>query len=64
MGGRTRRFVAMIGTLVFLATWVWAAAAIGQRLPENVWAQLAFYAVAGIGWGVPLIPMLKWANRD
>lgn len=63
MGGRTRRFVAMIGTLAFLTAWVWAAVMIGQRLPENAWVQLLFYAVAGIGWGVPLIPMLKWANR-
>ena len=28
------------------------------------WAvQLAFYLVAGLGWGVPILPLLSWMNR-
>jgi hypothetical protein len=23
-----------------------------------------FYAAAGIGWGVPIIPLIRWANRS
>jgi hypothetical protein len=62
MGLRTRRFVAMLGALAFLAFYVWAVIAIGDRLPDNMWVDLLFYGVAGIAWGLPLIPLLNWAE--
>jgi hypothetical protein len=27
-----------------------------------MWLDLLFYAVFGIGWGVPLYPLFKWAE--
>ena len=63
MGRRIRRFVAAIGALAFLAFYVWAVIAIGERLPDSMWLDLIFYGVAGIAWGVPLIPLLNWAER-
>ena len=62
MGLRTRRFVAMLGALAFLTLYVWGVIAISDRLPENMWIDLAFYAVAGLAWGVPLFPLLTWAE--
>lgn len=62
MGPRTRRFVAALGALAFLAFYVWAVIAIGERLPESMWIDLIFCGVAGIAWGVPLIPLLSWAE--
>ena len=64
MGARTRRFVAAVGVLFFLAFWVWGAVTINDRLPDIWWLDLIFFAVAGIGWGIPLIPMLRWAERE
>jgi len=64
MGSRTRRFVAAIGVLLFLTFWVWGAVSINDRLPDIWWLDLIFFAVAGIGWGIPLIPMLRWAERE
>jgi len=64
MGPRTRRFVAALGALAFLAFYVWAVIAIGDRLPDSMWVDLIFYGVAGIAWGVPLIPLFSWAERD
>ncbi len=64
MGSRTRRFVATIGVLVFLTFWVWGAVSINDVLPNIWWLDLIFFAVAGIGWGVPLIPLLRWAERE
>ena len=64
MGARTRRFVATIGVLLFLTFWVWGAVSINDRLPNIWWLDLIFFAVAGIGWGIPLIPMLRWAERE
>lgn len=63
MGPRTRRLIAALGALAFLAFYVWAVIAIGDRLPESMWIDLAFFSVAGIAWGVPLIPLLRWAEK-
>jgi hypothetical protein len=62
MGPRTRRFIAAIGAVGFLAFYVWAVIAIGDRLPDSVWLDMAFYGVAGIAWGIPLLPLLSWAE--
>ncbi|WP_447909686.1 DUF2842 domain-containing protein [Brevundimonas bullata] len=64
MPPRARRFVAAVGVLLFLTFWVWGAVSINDRLPDIWWLDLIFFAVAGIGWGVPLIPLLRWAERD
>lgn len=63
MPPRLRRAVAAAGVLLFLAAWVWGAVSLGARLPNNPWIQLLFYGVAGTAWGVPLIPLLRWAER-
>ncbi len=63
MGPRTRRFVAMIGVIVFLCVWIWGAIALRGLLPAGQAIDLIVFAVAGIGWGVPLYPLFKWAER-
>lgn len=63
MGPRTRRFIAAMGVVAFLALYVWAVVSIGAILPDSPWIDLLFYGVAGIAWGVPLIPLLRWAER-
>ncbi|MDO9587102.1 MAG: DUF2842 domain-containing protein [Brevundimonas sp.] len=64
MGPRTRRFVAMVGVLTFLVVWIWGAIALRGLLPPSQWIDLLVYAVAGIGWGVPLYPLFRWAEGD
>ena len=63
MAPRTRRFVAAVATLAFLAFYIWLVTVIADVLPDSVWIDLIFYPVVGIAWGVPLIPLLKWAER-
>ena len=60
---RARRAVAAVGVLAFLAFYIWAVVTIGQFLPDNPWVQLAYYGLAGILWGVPLLPLITWAER-
>lgn len=63
MGPRTRSALASVGVVVFLAFYVWAVVSIGALLPQHPLVHLLFYGVAGIAWGVPLLPLLSWANR-
>lgn len=62
--GRWRPAVASMAALIFLAFYVWAVIAIGARLPDHPMVHLLFYGTAGIVWGVPLFPLLRWAGRD
>ena len=63
MGPRTRRFVAMLGVLAFLVFWIWGAIALRDGLPLGQLIDVVVFAIAGIGWGVPLYPLFKWAER-
>lgn len=49
--------------LVFLTAYVVAMATLGERVPNQWLLKLAFYGVAGTGWGLPLIPLIAWMNR-
>ncbi len=63
MHPRLRRLVAAFGVLAFLAFWVWALIALRGLLPASQWIDFLFFAVGGTAWGLPLIPLLKWAER-
>ena len=55
--------MASVGIVVFLAAYVWAAIAVSGLLPDHPLIDLLFYAVAGTAWGLPLLPLLSWAER-
>jgi len=58
-----RRIVASIIILAFLGIWIWGAATVGSMLTTAPkWATLIYYIVAGIGWAIPLKPVLSWMN--
>lgn len=61
------RYRTMIGSvliLVFLAFWIGAAGWVGSILPNNRVVQLVYYVVAGIGWGLPILPLMAWMAKD
>lgn len=63
MSARVRKFVGGIGILVFLAAYIWAVTAVAEYVPDQVFIMTLFYGVVGIGWGVPILPLLSWMNR-
>lgn len=64
MSATQRRIIASLAILVFLGFWIWAASTIGTYLADaNDWLVLLFFVVAGIGWAVPLRPVLRWMNQ-
>ncbi|MDO8381164.1 MAG: DUF2842 domain-containing protein [Pseudomonadota bacterium] len=63
MSARVRKFVGGIGILVFLAAYIWGMSTLSEYVPDHWALKLAFFAVAGIGWGVPILPLLSWMNR-
>lgn len=53
----------MLGSLfifAFLLTWIFVGVTMSRFIPQNVVAATIYYAVVGIGWAFPLMPVLKW----
>jgi hypothetical protein len=63
MSPRIRKLIGGFGLLVFLGGYIWAASTISDHLPDNGAVRLAFYAIAGLGWGIPILPLLSWMDR-
>ena len=63
MTARARKLVGGVLLLAFVLFYVGLMAAIGARLPSQPWLRLLFYAVAGVAWGLPILPLLSWMNR-
>lgn len=53
----------MFGILAFVAAYAVGAVFVAERLPENLVIQTIFFIVAGLGWGVPILPLITWMNR-
>ena len=60
MSPRVRTLIGWPLILVILAAWIWAAVSVGERLPQAWWVLLLFYGVAGMGWALPVMPLMRW----
>ena len=63
MPTRWRKFIGGAGMLVFLGLYAVGAVMLYEHLPDFKIVRLVYMAVAGIGWGVPLFPLISWMNR-
>lgn len=63
MRSRTRKLLGPPIILAILVGWCWLAVTINELLPQHPLVQMAFFAVAGLGWGLPVIPLMSWMNR-
>ena len=62
---RTRKALGCFVLLTYIAIYAMLAASLGVALAPLIptWAQLIFYAIAGIVWIFPLEPLFAWMNR-
>lgn len=65
MSIRVRKFIGMIVLFVLVVVWSLLAMAVAQLpiLAGNFVAQVIFYVVAGIGWILPAMPLVRWMSR-
>lgn len=66
MDARARKALGCFMLLAYLAIYAAAAATLGGVLTSILpsWALLAFYAVAGVAWVLPLKPLFVWMNQS
>ena len=63
MNARVRKLIGLVGILAFLLLYIGLVAKAAAHVPEHGPWQFAFYALAGICWGVPILPLISWMNR-
>ncbi|MET0338126.1 MAG: DUF2842 domain-containing protein [Caulobacter sp.] len=63
MNPRIRKAVGNLALMVFLFFYVVLALAIFSILPDNRFVHLVYVVVVGLGWGVPIIPLLTWMDK-
>ena len=62
---RTRKLIGTIALLVLAVCWTLLAMALAQSVLTNIngLVALLFYAVAGLGWVLPAMPVVAWMSR-
>ena len=63
MNPRLRKLIGSFGLLAFIAGYVWAVLAISEHLPDHPPIKLIYFAITGIAWGLPVLPLISWMNR-
>ncbi len=65
MNIRARKAIGCAGLLAYLGLYAVLAATLGAYLLPILpfWAELIFYAVAGIIWIFPMKPLFDWMKR-
>ena len=62
---RQRKLIGAVLLLVLVIVWSLAGVAVAQApvLKESRGWQMLFYAVVGLGWVLPAMPLIKWMSR-
>lgn len=66
MGQRSRKFVGAVAMLVFVVVYALIAMMLAQARPTQeapVLLQTLIYAVLGLAWILPLMPLIRWMER-
>jgi Protein of unknown function (DUF2842) len=62
---RLRKFVGAIALLVLVTVWALLAMAVAQfpAIKDNGVLEVLYYVVAGVGWALPAMPLIRWMLR-
>jgi len=65
MRRRSRKFVGAVAMLAFVFIYALSIMALAQGRLQDAGrvAQAVFYLVAGVGWILPLMPLIRWMER-
>lgn len=61
------RLKKLVGLLVLppgLLLYFGAVVTLADKVPDFWLAQLVYFAVTGVAWAAPVIPLMKWMEKD
>jgi len=62
---RLRKLIGAVALIALVVSWALLAMAIAQlpAIKGNGLVEVIYYVVAGLGWVLPAMPLVKWMSR-
>ena len=62
---RIRKLIGAVARIALVVVWMLLAMAIAQAVlgSANRVVEALFYIIAGLGWVLPAMPLIKWMSR-
>ena len=62
---RLRKLIGAVALIVLVVTWALIAMALAQSpaIKRNGVIEVIYYVIAGLGWVLPAMPLLRWMSR-
>jgi Protein of unknown function (DUF2842) len=62
---RLRKLIGAVVLIVLVLTWALVAMALAQSplIKANGVIEVIYYVVAGLGWVLPAMPLIKWMSK-
>jgi hypothetical protein len=62
---RLRKFIGAVALFVLVIVWALVAMALAQApaIHDSAFGSIAYYVIAGIGWVLPAMPLVRWMSR-
>jgi hypothetical protein len=62
---RLRKLIGAVALIVLVVTWALVAMALAQApaIKANGVIEVIYYVVAGLGWVLPAMPLIRWMSR-
>lgn len=64
MSPRIKKLIGIAVLLPALLVYFFAAAALGERLPDINLLKAVYFIIAGIAWAFPVVHLLRWAEKE
>ena len=63
---RQRKLIGAVALIVLVVVWSLLAMALAQTVLTSISGLVAalYYVVAGLGWVLPAMPLIKWMSHD
>ena len=62
---RLRKLIGAVALITLVIVWALVAMALAQTVLTSVsgWIAAIYYVVAGMGWALPAMPLIRWMSR-
>jgi hypothetical protein len=63
---RQRKLIGAVALVILVAVWALVAMAVAQSpaIKANALVEAIYYVIAGLGWVLPAMPLIKWMTDD
>lgn len=64
MSPRVKKLIGFAAFLPLLIAYFFAAAALGERVPNHQLLKALYYLIAGVAWAFPMKYLIAWMNAE